>query len=68
VLDICVGSGTTCVVSRELGRHSVGLDLSFEYLHEQARPRLGLDKLAEWGETPRLEQAAWEGLPLFEGE
>ena len=32
VLDPFVGSGTTCAVAQALGRHSVGLDLSEEYL------------------------------------
>ena len=32
VLDVFAGSGTTLAVSQRLGRHSVGLDLSPEYL------------------------------------
>ena len=41
VLDPFVGSGTTAWVARKLGRSAVGLDLSFKYLHQQARERLG---------------------------
>jgi DNA modification methylase len=51
VLDPFVGSGTTLVVARRLGRNGVGLDLSFSYLHDQARRRLGLDKLKKWIEN-----------------
>jgi len=32
VLDPFVGSGTTCVVSRDLNRHSVGIDILPEYI------------------------------------
>ena len=32
VLDPFVGSGTTCIVAKRLGRRSVGIDLSTEYL------------------------------------
>lgn len=48
VLDPFAGSGTTLMVARSLGRHAIGLDLSFTYLHDQARKRLELDKLAAW--------------------
>lgn len=68
VLDPFVGSGTTLVVARALGRLGIGLDLSYPYLRDQARVRLELDKLDQWGEA-REAQAAWDGLPLFaEGE
>lgn len=40
VLDPFVGSGTTCAVSLELGRRSVGIDLSEQYLRENALPRV----------------------------
>lgn len=40
VLDPFVGSGTTSAVAQSLGRHSVGLDLSLEYLEIAAR-RIG---------------------------
>lgn len=48
VLDLFAGSGTTGVVSRRLGRNFIGLDLSFEYLKNEARGRLALDALAAW--------------------
>lgn len=48
VLDLFAGSGTTGVVSRRLGRNFIGLDLSFEYLQNEARGRLALDALAAW--------------------
>jgi len=40
VLDPFVGSGTTCAVSQRLGRHSIGIDASAEYL-ELAKKRIG---------------------------
>lgn len=40
VLDPFIGSGTSCDVSIELGRHSVGIDLSEKYLRENAIPRI----------------------------
>ncbi|MBI4800329.1 MAG: hypothetical protein HY794_16680 [Desulfarculus sp.] len=39
VLDPFLGSGTTCRVAERLGRHAVGLDLSWAYLSEIAAPR-----------------------------
>ena len=40
VLDPFVGSGTTVMVANQLGRRGVGLDLSFKYLHEDAKKRI----------------------------
>jgi DNA modification methylase len=40
VLDPFIGSGTTCVVSLEHGRRSVGIDLSEKYLRNNAVPRI----------------------------
>jgi DNA modification methylase len=37
VLDPFVGSGTTCKVARDHGRHSIGIDLSEDYLRLAAR-------------------------------
>lgn len=48
VFDPFAGSGTTLLVARQLGRSSIGIDLSYTYLHEQARKRLSLDKLRKW--------------------
>ena len=48
VLDPFCGSGTSLVVARKLGRRGVGTDLSYPYLRDQARARLGLDKLDAW--------------------
>ena len=39
VLDPFVGSGTTCVVAKQHGRHFIGIDLNEEYL-EIARKRI----------------------------
>lgn len=69
VLDPFVGSGTTLMVARQLGRRSVGLDLSFDYLKNQARPRLGLDKLDafENGHGVVVPDVDMDTLPLFAG-
>ena len=40
VLDPFVGSGTTCLVARKLGRHSVGIELSARYA-KMAQRRIG---------------------------
>lgn len=40
VLDCFIGSGTTCAVSIDLGRRSVGIDLSEKYLKNNAIPRI----------------------------
>ena len=54
------------MVSRQLGRHGIGLDLSFDYLQNQARPRLALDSLEKWekGEGKHGDDT-YENLPLF---
>lgn len=68
VLDPFVGSGTTLQVARELGRNGVGLDYSFSYLRDQARPRLDLDKLAAFENgtaVPVIPAAPADDLPLF---
>jgi DNA modification methylase len=48
VFDPFVGSGTTLLVARYLGRHGIGTDISFSYLTEQAQKRLLLNKLKRW--------------------
>jgi DNA modification methylase len=40
VLDLFIGSGTTSVVCLGLGRYSMGIDLSEEYLKRNAIPRI----------------------------
>lgn len=64
VLDPFCGSGTTLLVARKLGRRAIGLDLSFDYLHDQAKTRLGLTALEEW-ETGKNGKGAIDDLPLF---
>ena len=67
VLDPFCGSGTTLLVARELGRRGVGCDLSLPYLRDQARKRLGLDKLAAWQNGGKAEvETKLKGLPMFE--
>jgi len=65
VLDPFCGSGSTMIAARRLGRQGIGLDLSFPYLRDQARPRLELDRLADWGQG-REAETELAGLPLFE--
>lgn len=50
VLDPFCGSGTTGIVARQHGRHFIGLDLSYQYLHHDAKKRLSLDVLQGWEE------------------
>jgi hypothetical protein len=64
VLDPFAGSGTTLLVARKLGRNAVGLDLSYPYLHYQARNRLSLDALDEW-ENGKKDGKVFDDLPLF---
>lgn len=40
VLDPFIGSGTTCEVALRLGRDSIGIDLSEQYLRKNAIPRV----------------------------
>mgnify|MGYP001558508602 CR=1 FL=1 len=66
VADIFVGSGTVPLVARALGRHSVGLDLSFPYLQREARKRLGFTDLATWeGKPQQVPETLVEDLPPF---
>ena len=67
VLDPFVGSGTTLEVATELGRHSVGVDLSYDYTTEVVR-RLREDggKRASWDSLIRTlgeEPSGWDGWP-----
>lgn len=64
VLDPFAGSGTTPQVARQLGRHAIGLDLSYAYLHDQARARLELDKLDAWTNGVK-DDGVLDNLPLF---
>ena len=66
ILDPFVGSGTTCMVARDLGRQSVGIDLSFDYLVKNAKERLQIDKLEYWksGAGKEVEENYSE-LPIF---
>ena len=66
VLDPFAGSGTTGIVARKLGRSFVGLDLSFEYLQNIARRRLGLTALDDWTNGAQPSEVNTTGLPLFQ--
>ena len=67
VLDPFAGSGTTGVVARRLGRRFIGIDLSFDYLRDQARKRLDLDALEamETGAGISDNGGGYHDLPLF---
>ncbi|MCP4567961.1 MAG: site-specific DNA-methyltransferase [FCB group bacterium] len=67
VIDPFVGSGTTLEVARSLGRDAIGFDLSYPYLATQARERLGLRALAEWG-NGKLTASVREGLKVWDEE
>ena len=66
VCDPFVGSGTVPLVARALGRHGVGVDLSWPYL-QIARERCGLTALSAWLGTPGTpcESPPLTDLPLF---
>jgi hypothetical protein len=55
VLDPFVGSGTTVMVAKELLRRGIGLDISMEYLDEQAKVRTGISSPSK----------QFDELPLF---
>lgn len=63
VFDPFLGSGTTALVARQLGRHAIGTDISFAYLHEQARARLQLE--AAYWDGPRQVDSKLDDLPMF---
>ena len=65
VLDPFAGSGATLLVARKLGRRGVGLDLSYSYLHEQARERLGLTALDAWTNGSAVNDNGYHDLPMF---
>lgn len=70
VYDPFVGSGTTLEVARRLGRHGVGGDLSYHYLTQDAKKRLGFTQLESWkGRKARKAEPkdlrALPSLPMF---
>ena len=72
VLDPFAGSGTTGVVARRLGRSFIGIDLSFDYLKNQAKTRLELNMLEAWHGTDgqrdslkEIYETDFDCLPLF---
>ena len=58
VFDPFVGSGTTIAVAKDLLRRGIGIDISMEYLDQQAKVRAGLGSPSN----------QFENLPLFGGE
>lgn len=67
VLDPFAGSGTTLEVAMELGRHSVGIDLSYDYTCEIVkRLREAGGKRASWDaltQTLTQEPSGWDTWP-----
>lgn len=43
VFDPFCGSGTTCLVAKRMGRSAIGLDLSYQYLRENAWERVQMN-------------------------
>lgn len=65
VFDPFAGASTTLLVARDMGRHGVGMDLSWRYL-QLSRERLQLTALAAWTGTPRASRPVdYTDLPLF---
>lgn len=65
VLDPFMGSGTTAIVARRLGRHAVGVDLSADYL-AIAEQRLAKDRARRWV-APGPRAAVDEGQLTMDG-
>jgi DNA modification methylase len=69
-LDPFVGSGTTLLEARRLGRRGIGLDASRTYLRREATPRLELDRWKAWeggGNGRDHDVLDLEELPMFRG-
>ena len=43
ILDPFAGSGTTLLVAKRMGLSAIGLDLSYQYLRENAWERVGMN-------------------------
>ena len=43
ILDPFAGSGTTLLVAKRMGLNAIGLDLSYQYLRENAWERVGMN-------------------------
>jgi len=65
VFDPFIGSGTTCMVARAWGRSGIGLDLSMDYLINNARKRLQLSDLDAWLYGSEPVEGNYHELPLF---
>jgi hypothetical protein len=63
VLDPFIGSGTTCHVAEELGRDSIGIDLSGDYV-QMARRRI--DRTPAIETTHNGQPVTVEQVPMFE--
>ena len=53
VLDCFVGSGTSLLAARELGKDAIGTDLSLHYLQNDAKNRLGIIAKEKWLEKAK---------------
>lgn len=69
VLDPFSGSGTTPMVANQLGRDGFGMDLSLQYIIENALVRTQQSDWKDWtnGDGIQAEESDLEGLPLFKG-
>ena len=63
VLDPFVGSGTTCVSAKRLGRYSVGIDSSEEYL-QIASGRLKREEIPLWFSVQETSTHGWRSSNL----
>jgi hypothetical protein len=66
VLDIFAGSGTTGLVSRQLGRNSILFDVSYTYITEHIMNRLSINQIHAWNnQKPSAIESNVDDLPLF---
>lgn len=67
VLDPWVGSGTTCVVAQSLGRQSIGMDVSTDYVYRSHRRLSGDPTWAQSRYSGMIDRSLPEGYSEYVG-
>jgi len=65
IMDVFLGSGTTCVAAKELGRQFIGFEIDEKY-YKIAKDRI--NGINQKGEMNLFYQEEYEQLNLFEGD